>query len=125
MTTTNGRPHLTAEQIAAKNGYPLPEHGHTCRNCGAPIECEWWAVIQARRLAASIHTQAQRLEAKMTGLQLGRRRNADFTVDEARVLLAELGSFNKVAARLGVSRQTVQRAVDPASLPPSVKERMR
>lgn len=128
MTTNGNGTHpgakLDLHRLATQNGYPDPAHNdHTCASCGAPVACEWKKIVEVRTLAKSLHAKAQRLEAKLQGIPMGRQRNRDFTDKEARELLAQLGSLNKVAAELGVSRQTVQRVIDPESLPPSVKAR--
>jgi len=110
---------LDLHQLAVKNGYPNPdENDHTCPGCGHPVSCEWKVILEVRRRAQAMVLASNRLEAKLSGAQPGRKRNVDFSVEEARELLTELGSFNKVAARLGVAKMTVRRALG-APLPPS------
>lgn len=129
--TTNGHPgaKLDLAQLATKNGFPLPspDHAHTCRACGAPVDCEWKTLAESESAARSVLAIANRIKLKFLGLPSGRQRNQEFTEEEARRLLAELGSYRAVARRLGVSQNTVTRAVLPRDQWPasfaSVRER--
>lgn len=111
--TTNGT-RLDVHQLAAKNGYPRPEenHGHTCTQCGAPVECEWKVILETRRHARQQILAANLLELKLAGVKLGRPRRQTFTTEEARELLAKLGNINRVRLALGVGHETVKRALN-------------
>ena len=111
--TTHPGARLTVDQLATKNGYPEPagNHGHTCRECGAPVECEWKVLAETRRQARAQLLAASLLELKLAGVKLGRRRNRDFTDEEACELLEKLGNINRVRRHLGVGWETVKQAV--------------
>lgn len=122
--TTNGNGHtLTLEQLAVKNGHrpPEPTDAHTCPWCFGPIEtCEYRDVLETRRLAKSIIMAANQLEMKLSGVVPQRgRRNRDFTPEEAKQLVKDLGSFRAAAKKIGVSTETIQRAVIPRAEWPS------
>lgn len=127
MTGANG--HITPEQDIARkalaNGFdPNAPADHRCSTCGAPVNCEFKTIAEARARAKADLLSATWAERKLLNLPMGPpKKLKDYTTEDLRKLVEQFGNINRARKHLGVGFQTLQRRlqeprVEP--LPPGV-----
>lgn len=95
---------------AARNGYPEPEaHQHACPQCGAPVDCAFKTLAEAKAQARHDFMVAMHVERRLLGLKSGRPRKLDLTPEQCEALVKELGTINRARKHVGVGFNTFVR----------------
>lgn len=85
---------------------------HVCE-CGRSVACAFQTASVLKSQAASLRMIAAKLEEREAGtLNHGKRKNREWTTEEAMQLVAQGMSYSAVGRLLNADRETIKRAVN-------------
>lgn len=89
-----------------------PEASHLCE-CGRTVACAYQTASLLKHQAASLRMIAAKIEEREAGtLNHGKRKNQEWTTEDAIKLVAQGMSYSAVGRLLNANRETIKRAVN-------------